>query len=251
VEANTWSTIVVPCYNEALRLRTESFRQFVELGHPIRFLFVNDGSTDGTLAVLEAMRQGLEERIQILDKQNNGGKGEAVRDGLLHACRAADAAFVEFWDADLATPLEPIPFMLERLEMDPHLEMLFGSRVRLLGRQIHRKAVRHYLGRIFASVVSVVLRLPVYDTQCGAKLFRVTPELPQILAEPFLSRWVFDVEILARSIALHHGDVEYVAQSVYEFPLLRWEDVSGSKVRPGDFLKAFLDVVRIYRRYLA
>ena len=135
--------------------------------------------------------------------------------------------------------------------LDPNLEMLFGSRVRLLGRHIHRKAVRHYLGRVFASVVSIMLRLPVYDTQCGAKLFRVTPELPQILAEPFLSRWVFDVEILARSIALHHGDVEYVAQSVYEFPLLRWEDVSGSKVHPGDFLKAFLDVVRIYRRYLA
>jgi hypothetical protein len=129
--------------------------------------------------------------------------------------------------------------------------MVFGSRVRLLGRDVARRAGRHYLGRVFASFASITLRLPIYDTQCGAKLFRVTPELPSILRETFLSRWVFDVEIIARYVAFYRGSVSYLHDSIYEFPLPRWHDVAGSKVRPGDFVTAAIDLYRIYHKYLA
>jgi hypothetical protein len=122
--------------------------------------------------------------------------------------------------------------------------------VRLLGRDVRRKASRHYLGRLFATVVSTMLRLPVYDTQCGAKLFRATPELAGILAEPFLSRWVFDVEIIARQMRASGLDAGQVEQQIVECPLRRWDDVAGSKVHATDFLTAFWDVVRIWRRYL-
>jgi hypothetical protein len=128
--------------------------------------------------------------------------------------------------------------------------MVFGARIRLLGRHVNRRARRHYLGRVFASVVSLTLRLPIYDTQCGAKIFRVTPELSAVLADPFLSRWIFDVEILARYIHLHHGDTRYLHDSIYELPLKRWEDVAGSKVGPGAFLKAVGDLWHIYFKYL-
>jgi hypothetical protein len=104
---------------------------------------------------------------------------------------------------------------------------------------------------VFASVVSIALRLPIYDTQCGAKIFRATPEFTQVLREVFLSRWVFDVEILARYIAMNKGNTSYLHDAIYEVPLEKWEDVAGSKVHPGDFLKAFLDILLIYRRYIA
>jgi len=250
IETQPRCAIVVPCYNEAFRLQSDRFLEFLRGHEDIRFLFVNDGSRDDTLSVLKTMQSGCEDRIQILDMIQNGGKAEAVRAGMLAAIAQGGVSYVGFWDADLATPLEAIPEFLEVIEGSDELEMVFGSRIRLLGRHVNRRAARHYLGRVFASVVSIVLRLPIYDTQCGAKVFRITPELSQVLQDPFLSRWVFDVEILARYIALHDGSSAFLHEAIYELPLARWDDVAGSKVGAGDFLIAFLDILRIYRKYL-
>jgi len=250
-------TIVVPCYNEAQRLRSEPFFEFLALNPPVRFLFVNDGSSDNTLSRLEALvrdaiRLGHRGRISILDKKVNGGKAEAIRDGMNAALTSTGSAaceYVGFWDADLATPLPSILELFEVLESTPHLEMIFGARVRLLGRRIVRNPARHYLGRAFATVASRTLKLPIYDTQCGAKIFKATPDLVQVLAQPFLSRWIFDVEILARYIQRRGRD--FCFHSIYEFPLKAWEDVAGSKVGPFDFFYAAFDIFRIHRRYLA
>ncbi|MGC2162825.1 MAG: hypothetical protein WA634_13000, partial [Silvibacterium sp.] len=99
--------------------------------------------------------------------------------------------------------------------------------------------------------VSLLLRIPVYDTQCGAKLFRITPELSQVLAGPFHSRWIFDVELLARFLALHKNNVPQMEKQIYEYPLPVWTDVAGSKVSPLDFFHAFGELAVIYRRYLS
>src|SRR6202044_2784275 len=178
-------------------------------------------------------------------KQPNGGKAEAVRSGMLAAIALEGIAVTGFWDADLATPLDVIPQLLAKLMEDPERQMIFGSRVRLLGHAIHRKLIRHYLGRCFATAVSIILELPIYDTQCGAKLLRVTPALRFILASPFQSRWIFDVEIIARFLAFHNGDRSFALQAIYENPLPRWEDVAGSKVRPSDFFVAFYELMKI------
>jgi glycosyltransferase involved in cell wall biosynthesis len=243
--------MVVPCYNEGARLKIGSFLEFALSHASIQFLFVNDGSTDNTLAVLDTLCSQYPERMKILDQQPNAGKAEAVRMGMLTAMRIGEPAYVGFWDADLATPLETIPEFAELLENNLHLQMVFGARIRLLGRQVHRRAIRHYLGRCFASAVSIALHLPIYDTQCGAKLFRSTPELELVLRDPFLSRWIFDVEILARYIALHDGNIAYMCDAIYELPLKQWEDVAGSKVHAGDFFQASFDILRIYRKYIA
>ncbi len=245
-------TVVVPCYNEAARLRTEAVAGFLESerSRGTQLLFVNDGSQDATLSVLQALRSRYPDRIRVLDKQPNGGKAEAVRHGMLHAMALGGCEITGFWDADLATPLEQIPDLAAVLLAQPELTMVFGARVRLLGRAIQRQPVRHYLGRIFATTASMLLRLPIYDTQCGAKLFRATPEFAEVLGEPFQSRWIFDVELLARFMARHRGNPGSVREGIYEFPLPEWTDVAGSKVHSMDFFKAFGELFRIYRRYL-
>lgn len=243
--------IVVPCYNEAARFPAAVFRQFWTTHPGIAFVLVNDGSRDATLSVLEQARAGFEGQVSVLNQPRNGGKGEAVRAGMQWALSQPGARAAGFWDADLATPLDAILDLLAILDHHPSIQMIFGARVNLLGRKIHRRALRHYLGRIFATTVSVVLNLQVYDTQCGAKLFRNTPAIASLWAEPFSSRWVFDVELIARWIRAHQMDRAPVRASIFEFPLHQWEDVAGSKVRPHDFFRAFLDVAAIYRRYLA
>lgn len=249
VTATVACVVVVPCYNEAERLQPYRFSEFLSECQQIDFLFVNDGSSDDTLRVLETLRAKHPDRIEILDKQRNGGKGEAVRSGLLHIMALGRVAYTGFWDADLATPLNVIPQLLVKLIEEPALEMVFGSRVRLLGHAIHRKAVRHYLGRCFATAVSIVLGLPIYDTQCGAKLFRITPALQSILALPFQTRWIFDVEVIARFLAFHNKDASFALRGIYEKPLPRWEDVAGSKVRPSDFFVAFYELLKIRKAF--
>jgi dolichyl-phosphate beta-glucosyltransferase len=239
--------IVVPCYNEELRLPVDRFLEFLRQS-PACFVFVDDGSRDQTIDRLERLREGHEDRVFVLRLPANRGKAEAVRAGLNFALDH-DAEYAGFWDADLATPLDAIPQFLAVLAAKRQLDMVFGSRVKLLGRKVHRKSSRHYLGRVFATVVSSMLRLPIYDTQCGAKIFRVRPHLRGLIADPFLSRWVFDVEILARYIR-QLGSANPAAQGIYEFPLDVWEDVGGSKIRPFDFLAAFRDVAHIYWKYL-
>lgn len=206
--------IVIPCYNEEKRFPLDHFISFVDANPTIGFLLVNDGSTDNTVAVLRKASAGREDRVGIIDQPRNGGKGEAVRTGMLAAIRQPDCLYAGFWDADMATPLNLIGGLMGVLAAQPELAMVFGARVKLLGRRIERRAIRHYLGRTFATVVSVVLRLPVYDTQCGAKIFRVTETTADLFTEPFDSRWVFDVEIIARFIRQRNYNMASVQRAI-------------------------------------
>jgi glycosyltransferase involved in cell wall biosynthesis len=248
---NTTCAVVVPCYNEARRLDITAFRDFLRASPHITFVMVNDGSTDGTADVLRNLQSGLEDRVEVLALERNSGKAEAVRRGLLHALDQQPlATAVGFWDADLATPLSAIYDLARILDGFPSIHWVFGARVNLLGRNIARRPGRHYLGRVFATVVSTLLRLPIYDTQCGAKLFRSTPEFRGILHEPFDSRWVFDVEMIARLVRLHRNNRSVVRSMIYEFPLYEWRDIAGSKVEPKDFTRAVIEVLAIWRKYL-
>jgi dolichyl-phosphate beta-glucosyltransferase len=243
-------SLIIPCYNEAKRLDAASFRAFLAQPSDVRILFVDDGSTDATMAVLQQIITGFEQRAGVMHCPKNGGKGEAVRQGILSALSTFHPQAVGFWDADLATPLASVASLLSVLKDQPHIEMVFGARVKLLGRHVDRRAIRHYLGRVFATFVSNMLGLSIYDSQCGAKLFRVTAGTEAIFAEPFISKWVFDVEILARYLAIHGKDPHYLEHIIYEYPLEAWADVAGSKVQPKDFFTALIDMARIRRKYL-
>jgi glycosyltransferase involved in cell wall biosynthesis len=245
------TALVVPCYNEASRFQSELFLGWISAQTETRLILVDDGSRDATLTVLERIRQAFPERVTVLPLQPNRGKAEAVRAGLLYALDDLHPDIIGYWDADLATPLDAFDRFLNVLDHRPDIEMIFGSRVKLLGRHVERQPLRHYLGRVFATAASVMLNLPVYDTQCGAKLFRVKPHTRRIFAEPFLSKWIFDVEIIARYLQLDRCDPNLLEKRIYEYPLETWVDIAGSKVRPSDFFMAFVDTLRIRVRYLS
>jgi glycosyltransferase involved in cell wall biosynthesis len=243
------AVVVVPCYNEAQRLPLSSFDAFLRETSGVSLLFVDDGSDDETLEVLRGLERATPERVSVLALSENAGKANAVRTGMLRAFEL-EPTYVGYWDADLATPLSAIPEFRSLLEARPGVEMVLGARVVLLGRNIERRALRHYLGRMAATAISLVLGLRVYDTQCGAKLFRASAQVRRLFEDPFVARWIFDVEILARLVRGQGGRGGAAASAICEHPLMCWNDVAGSKLHLLDYPRAALDLVRIYCRYL-
>jgi len=232
--------IIIPAWNEAARLQDRAFLDFVARQDVVDLRFVDDGSTDATPARLEAIRVEAPDRIVVQRLAQNCGKGEAVRLGL-RAALDAGYPLVGYLDADLAAPLDAAVLLRETLLADPALAMALGARIKLLGWRIRRSERRHYLGRIFATCASLALGLAVYDTQCGAKALRAGTATDAALATPFLSRWLFDVELLAR--------LRDARGPMREVPLPVWEDPGGSSVRARDFLRAPIELWRIWRRY--
>jgi dolichyl-phosphate beta-glucosyltransferase len=230
-------SIVVPCFNEAARIELGRFEELLEAGHSL--CFVDDGSKDDTRSLLEGFAARRPGQVTVLSLERNSGKAEAVRRGMVTSLERG-AGQVGYLDADLATPPTEMLRVLEAL--DGH-DVAMGSRVALLGRNIERSHSRHILGRVFATAASIALKLPVYDTQCGAKVFRDTPALRSALEQPFTSRWAFDVELLGRLLAPSSGEGLSPSRFV-EVPLHQWMDVGGSKLKPAPMVKAGLDVLR-------
>ena len=238
--------IIIPCYNEAGRLNVPEFLEWAGREPDLHFLFVDDGSTDGTGEILDRLSRACPEQIRHITMERNRGKAEAVRRGFLESF---DSGFdvIGYWDADLATPLETIPRFCELLEVR-EVDGVIGSRVMLLGRHIRRNPFRHYLGRVFATCASLAIGLPVYDTQCGAKIFRNTERLRQVFSTPFRVKWTFDVEILARFLLLERvfgGPGPGIRDRFVEYPLERWDDVPGSKLKTRDFFRGAWEIMKI------
>jgi dolichyl-phosphate beta-glucosyltransferase len=237
------TVLVIPCHNEERRLIPESLQAFLIARPEAGLVLVDDGSTDGTRGVLDRLAANFPGRAFVEGLSPNRGKGEAVRAGLRRAL-AAGAVYAGYWDADLSTPLEMADVFEGILDARPALAGVLGSRLLSLGRRIERRHVRHYLGRIFATAVGIFTPLPVYDSQCGAKLFRAGPLLSTVLEEPFRSRWAFDVELLLR-LCRTGGCLEDPGRLLWEEPLPVWVDVPGSKVSWIQGLKAFWDLYRL------
>lgn len=240
-------TVVIPCFEEATRLQPPGVATLVAADRT-HVLLVDDGSRDGTPALLRSLAEAHPGRVSVLTLGTNQGKGEAVRRGLLQAL-ADGAGVVGFLDADFATPPREWLRMADHLEAErpetERLEVVLGARLLRAGARIERGTVRHVVGRLFATLASLRLEEPFYDTQCGAKAFRRSAALQAALAQPFRSRWAFDVELLSR---LLEGEPPIPFEAMEELPLRAWRDQSGSKLGLRSALGATLEVVRLPRR---
>lgn len=240
------SAIVIPCYNEADRLSVEEFGRASDSQPGVDFCFVDDGSDDRTVDVVNTLRQGREDRVFLLRLASNQGKGEAVRRGILHVLAQHDYDVVGYWDADASIPLSELPRLIDLMSGNARYAMVSGCRIRRMGAQIHRQWYRHYLGRVFATVVSLMLKLPTYDTQCGAKLFR-SRYAAMLFDRPFVSRWFFDVELYYRMTdLLGLGGAQ---EQILEAPLESWAEKEGSKLTLRDYLQVPLELQRIRATY--
>ena len=225
-------SIILPAFNEEAAIERavrETAASFDALGQPYEIIVVDDGSTDRTAALVEAMRADIP-ALRILAHKTNRGKGAAVRTGALSA--AGEVTL--FFDCDLST--RPATFRAF-IPLLASTDIVIGSR-RVPGAVITRaqKRWRSSLGRIFNAFIRLYLRLPYRDTQCGFKAIKRTA-LP-ILQTIESDGWAFDVELLARARAK--------GLKIAECPVT-WSNRRESRVRLGSAWSIFNELRRIKR----
>lgn len=237
------SQLVIPCYNESKRLDPAKVAAVIS-APDVGVVLVDDGSKDDTISLLKRIQSEHPDAVTVLPMPKNVGKGEAVRAGIQHAIDTG-ASVVGYADADFSTPPGELLRLLGIMQVAAH-EAVFGVRFARLGAKILRKPHRHYLGRVFATFAAITLGAMVYDTQCGAKWFRVSDGVKRAFSLPFTTRWAFDVELIGRLMG-RFGDVtsRIDMARVIEIPLLFWEDVGGSKLSFAAMGKAFLDLMML------
>ena len=238
------TSIVIPCYNEEKGISNSEYSHFLENNPEAFICFVNDGSTDNTLEVLNILKTKHETQIYVLSLEKNSGKAEAVRAGINYCNLNFQHQYIGYLDADLATTLE------EFIELRNHLQgeilFSFGSRIRKIGSTIERENSRFLIGRVIATFISNILEIKVYDTQCGSKLF--TREISEeLFQKEFISRWLFDVEIFYRMI--HLLGKEQAISKMLEVPLKLWVEKGDSKVKFTYGFKLWFDLFEINRKY--
>ncbi len=245
--------IIIPCYNEAQRIDLAPFRDYLSETKGVHFCFVNDGSSDNTFEILQKFEKEFPDRVIALSLENNSGKAEAIRYGVNTVSAGKNKSqeqnsfeLIGYLDCDLSAPLSEIFHLAEEMNRRATFSIVYGSRLGLMGRNISRRALRHYLGRVFATLASILLRLPIYDTQCGAKLFK-SQLVPVLFGKPFITRWFFDVEMLFRLVKGYGKDK--AKEMVAESPLYEWVEKKGSKLKLFDFIKVPFQLFRIYFYY--
>jgi dolichyl-phosphate beta-glucosyltransferase len=213
-------SIVIPAFEERDRLSDSIGKILAYLdrrGGPSELIVVDDGSGDDTKAVAEAACSSNSSiKCSVIRYEPNRGKGYAVKTGLL----AAQYDVALFTDADLSTPIEETPKLVDPIEKGI-FDVTFGSRA--LDRSLigtHQPWRREQGGKVMNLIIKTMSGLPFYDTQCGFKAFNMKKFRP-LLDVMTVDRFGFDVEFLF--VANYHG------LRLSEIPV-RWNNVEGSKV---------------------
>lgn len=225
-------SVVVPAYNEHDRLpRTlERVGAYLRRAHPSsEVIVVDDGSTDDTALAVRALQRRMPE-LELISHGRNAGKGASVRSGM----RAARAPIALFTDADLSTPMEEADKLLAALDS---ADVAIGSRALDRGMiQVHQSRARELAGILFNRAVRLATGLPLEDTQCGFKAFRMD-RARVIFEQQTIDDFGFDPEILF--LAQRHG------LRIVEIPVV-WAHDRRTKVNVvGDSLRMLGDLFKI------
>jgi len=226
-------SIILPAFNESERIGPglEKALAFVRSrGWNAEILVVNDGSSDGTAAIVQGMMQHAPE-LRVLENPGNRGKGYSVRNGMLNA----RGEILLFSDADFSSPVEESLKLIAAIEQGADFAM--GSRWLLAETQTKRQSqLRQFVGRAYNVLLHLILRLPYKDTQCGFKACtRRAAEV--IFTRQQIERWGFDPELLflARKFGLKIAEVP-----------VAWANDNRSKISPlSDGIRMFGEMLAI------
>lgn len=237
--------VVIPCYNEADRLSSAEFKDFAQKNLGYHLCFVNDGSTDNTLEVLEELRKESENTISVYNCKKNGGKAEAVRQGVLHLAKDPQFDYIGYLDADLSTDFRDFDELVKTLENSEY-KIVSGSRISRMGADITKESARKIISKTINLIIQNILKMPFKDTQCGAKI--MDREIATTMFnKKFITRWLFDVEIFMRMKKKYGKD--NVQQLICEQPLKRWIHADGSKLSMKDSIKIVGQLAQIKMHY--
>ena len=225
--------VVIPCYNEEERLLSDEFLTFINKNSGYHLCFVNDGSKDKTLRVLNDLKKGREDFITVYDCEKNGGKAEAVRLGMLYMAKKEDLDYIGFLDADLSTDLADFDDLVKTIETSD-FKIVSGSRIARMGANITKESARKIISLTINFIIRKILSMDFKDTQCGAKIFR-KDVIDIAFGEKFVTQWIFDVEIFKR-MTIHFG-LKNAKSMLCEQPLKRWIHADGSKLSMKDSVK--------------
>ena len=226
-------SIVIPAYNESARLGAtlEKVLAYVHAqGWDAEVIVVNDGSRDSTADIVRVFA-AKDPALRLVENPGNRGKGYSVRNGMLNA----RGRIVLFSDADLSSPIQEAPKLLDALEAGA--DIAIGSRWLRAETQTQRQPLhRQVFGRIFNLMLRINLGLQFKDTQCGFKAFK-QPAVQAIFPLQQIERWGFDPEILflARKFKF----------KVQEIPVA-WGHSGGTRINPlVDGSRMVMDMLRI------
>lgn len=219
--------VIVPFYNEEIRINSKLnyWRELFQIPN-IHWHLMNDGSTDRTLELLESMRI-FSNTVTVKSLSKNIGKAKTIQKGLVETFSECSCSTIGFIDGDGAISKKDIEQTVLLIQEDKGktLESVWGSRVSLSGRSIHRTTARQWFSRLVATLFATQCKNLPYDTQCGLKMFQRNAKLFDALQGEIRTRWFFDLEIF-----IYLQERSQNTYRIWEHPLSVWEDVANSKL---------------------
>jgi glycosyltransferase involved in cell wall biosynthesis len=243
------ATVIIPSYHEAQRLPPflAALCRATRDRPEVKIVVCDDGSAPAQRAVVEravAQLQALKPGLELRALPVNQGKGGA----LAHCARAVTTDLVGFVDADGSVTADECLRLLDAFTArlagsvgaGKPVEAMIGSRVKMLGTKVDRQVRRHFIGRVFATLLANMFKIPVYDSQCGCKFFR-REALAELLPHAYDKRWLWDTQVVLLFFL--------TGRPIVEFPI-SWHETPGSKVSlVKDPVRMFTGLAR-FRRYL-